>query len=90
MNTPAASSATAEPTAATTTAAEATTDTSALAPESRPEIIEKTDASTTAASSVPTASNPPKEEKFGKNEVLIGSQSINEGILGHKGPGLVK
>ena len=40
------------------------------------------------AEAVPNVANVPKEEKFGKNEVLVESHPISEGVLNYKGPGL--
>ena len=84
-----------ETVAPTTMASEASTDpirsqdTTELAPESRPEIGSGlTDGSTAAAPTGPNVVSIPKEEKIGKNEVLIESKPINEGILNYKGPGL--
>lgn len=80
-----------EPTPATTTASEATadpvrtTETSDLLPESRPEIATGTQGT---AEALPNLTNAPKEEKVGKNEVLVESHLINEGVLNYKGPGL--
>lgn len=72
----------------TTTVTEATADpvrpfgTDSLTLESRPEVGEALDN--------PTSPTSTGAEKIGKNEVLIESQPINEGILGYKAPGLVK
>ena len=93
---PAAASATHEPTAATASATQASTDpirsqgATELTPESRPEIgaTGVTDGTTAPA---PTAANITplaKEEKVGKGETLIESHPIHEGILNYKGPGL--
>lgn len=87
QDTPVVAPATTEPVAPTTTAAEATTDpvrnqeSSALAPESRPEL---NDGTPTAANLTPVS----KEEKIGKGEVAVTSQPINEGVLNYKAPGL--
>ena len=92
---PVAAPAATEPTAVTTSASEATADpvraqeTSALSPESRPEVAgSTTDGTTAAAPSGPNVDTPHKEEKVGKGEALIESQPINEGVLNYKGPGL--
>lgn len=67
----------------TTTVTDASADpvrplgTDSLTLESRPEVGEALD-------------HPTSPEKTAKNEVLIESQPINEGILGYKAPGLVK
>ena len=42
----------------------------------------------TPAPTGPNVTNPVKEEKVGKNEKLITSEAINEGVLNYKGPGL--
>ena len=93
--TPTSAPATTEPTAAATTASEATADpvrnqeSSALAPESRPEIGSgATDGSMAAASTAANITPVTKEEKLGNGEVAVTSQPINEGILNYKGPGL--
>ena len=74
QDTPAATTASTEPT---------TTQTSApvhqIAPAGEP---------TTAAPTGPNITNPVKEEKIGKGEELITSKAINEGVLNFKGPGL--
>jgi hypothetical protein len=91
QDTPVVAPATTEPVAPTTTAAEATTDpvrnqeSSALAPESRPELNDGTIASAPTAANLTPVS---KEEKVGKGEVAITSQPINEGVLNYKAPGL--
>ena len=85
-----------EPTAATATANEATTDpvrsqgTTELSPESRPELNTTgvTDGTTAPAPTAPNVTNVPKEEKVGKGEVMIESHPINEGVLNYKSPGL--
>ncbi|KAL6718014.1 hypothetical protein ACLMJK_004099 [Lecanora helva] len=85
-----------EPTAATTTATEATADpvrsqgTSELSPESRPELNTTgvTDGTTASQPTAPNVSNVTKEEKVGKGEVKVESHTINEGVLNYKGPGL--
>ena len=41
-----------------------------------------------AVEALPNVTNAPKEENVGKNEVLVESQPINEGVLNYKGPGL--
>lgn len=75
----------------TTTAADASTDpvrplgTDSLTAESRPEVAAALDAPTSA-----TAPETSTSESLAKNEVVIESQPINEGILGYKAPGLVK
>ena len=40
------------------------------------------------AEAVPNLANVPKEEKIGKNEVLVEANPINEGVLNYKGQGL--
>ena len=75
----------------TTTAADASIDpvrplgTDSLTAESRPEV--------TAALGAPTSTASPgtaTTEPLAKNEVVVESQPINEGVLGYKAPGLVK
>lgn len=72
----------------TTTVTDASADpvrpmgTDSLTTKSRPEVGDALDNPTS-----PTATG---TEKIAKNEVLIESQPINEGILGYKAPGLVK
>lgn len=72
----------------TTTVTEASADpvrplgTDSLTLESRPEVGDALDHPTSPATT--------GAEKISKNEVLIESQPINEGILGYKAPGLVK
>lgn len=73
----------------TTTASTANKDpirpsgTDALVPESRPEVANTTEGTTTT-SSEPTGESAPK------GSTVVESQPINEGILNYKAPGLVK
>ena len=75
----------------TTTAPEASvdpvrpTETSALSPESRPEITSSADAPTTAATT-----EAPKESMGATTAGAVDAQPITEGVLGYKAPGLVK
>jgi len=83
-----------DPTGAPATAAQASTDpvrsneTSALSPESRPELGEAVDTIQETPASGPNVTNVPKEEKLGKGEVVVESHPINEGVLNYKGSGL--
>ena len=72
-----------ETSAAATAATESTTTPNATADATAPagETI-------AAAPTGPNVVNPVKEEKIGKNEELITSKAINEGVLNYKGPGL--
>lgn len=75
----------------TATAADASADpvrplgTDSLTAESRPEVAAALGTPTSTA-----ATGPATTESLAKNEVVIESQPINEGILGYKAPGLVK
>jgi hypothetical protein len=79
----------------TTTAPEASTDpvrpteTSALSPESRSELVNGTDASATAA-----GTEAPNTETSGDKVPTaagaVDAQPMTEGVLGYKAPGLVK
>lgn len=79
----------------TTTAPEASTDpvrpaeTSALSPESRPELVNGTDTPTTAAGAeAPMAET--SGDKLTTTAGAVDAQPITEGVLGYKAPGLVK
>lgn len=78
-----------------TSAAEAKTDpikpmaTDSLTTESRPEMASVVNAPTPAAAAEPGTGVPKEEQILGK-DALIESQSVSEGILGYKAPGLVK
>lgn len=94
QETSAISSGLSDPTGAPATAAQASTDpvrsneTSALSPESRPELNEGAGDIQDASPTGPNVTNVPKEEKLGKGEMLIESHPINEGVLNYKGTGL--
>ena len=64
-----------------------TTEPAAVAPTDKVAPSGET-ATTAAAPTGPNTINPIKEEKIGKNEELITSKAINEGVLNYKGPGL--
>ena len=76
----------------TTTAPEASTDpvrpteTSALNPESRPEVTNSTDGPETAAA---TETLMP-ESNGATTTAAVDAQPMTEGVLGYKAPGLVK
>ena len=61
------------------------TESSALSPESRPEITNSTDAPTTVATT-----EAPMESTGVTTTGTVDAQPITEGVLGYKAPGLVK
>ena len=76
-----------QPTQDTPTATTATTEASTT-PNAAADATAPAGETTTAAPTGPNVTNPIKEEKVGKNEELITSKAINEGVLNYKGTGL--
>ena len=76
-----------QPTQETPAAATAATE-SSTTPNVAAAATAQAGETTAAAPTGPNVTNPVKEEKIGKNEELITSKAINEGVLNYKGTGI--